>query len=164
MAQINRDPEVTRYLNRATGPAATRAFYAAAVGHWQDHGFGLWAVESLAPEDVGAFLGFVGLAYPTFLPAIAARVEIGWRLARRAWGRGLATEGAVAARNHAFDVVGLGELISVIHPDNERSRRVATKLGMTVEQRILHAGLGREVEVWQLTAARGSSATPSAPV
>ncbi len=163
MAQINSDPDVTRYLNPATGPAPTRAFYAGAVGHWQEHGFGLWAVESLAPGDVGAFLGFVGLAHPAFLPAVAARVEIGWRLARRAWGRGLATEGAVATRNHAFDVVGLGELISIIHPDNERSRRVATKLGMTVEERILHAGLGCDVEVWRLTAIRGSSATPSAP-
>ena len=152
MGQINGDPEVTRYLNRPVGPAATAAFQAGAIAHWDAYGFGFWAAESLAPEDVGALLGFIGFAHPTFLPELASRVEIGWRLARRAWGRGLATEGAIAARDHAFDVVGLDELISIIHPENERSRSVATKLGMTVQQRVHHAGLGRDVEVWALAA------------
>jgi RimJ/RimL family protein N-acetyltransferase len=152
MAEINADPEVTRYLNAPTGAAATRAFYAAAVAHWEEHGFGFWAVESLAADDAGAFLGFIGMAHPRFLEPLAARVEIGWRLARRAWGRGLATEGAKAARDHAFQTIGLDELISIIHPENARSQRVAMKLGMTVEQLIPHPGLGREVEVWRLAA------------
>jgi RimJ/RimL family protein N-acetyltransferase len=151
MAQINSDPEVTRYVNARTGLSATRAFYAAAVAHWEEHGFGFWAVESLAPEDAGAFLGFVGMAHPQFLAPLAARVEIGWRLARRAWGRGLATEGASAARDHAFDVIGLDELISIIHPENARSQRVAEKLGMSVAELIPHPGLGRDVQVWRRT-------------
>jgi RimJ/RimL family protein N-acetyltransferase len=152
MGRINSHPEVTQHLNRPVGPAATAAFQAGAIAHWDAYGFGFWAAESLAPEDAGALLGFIGFAHPAFLPELAARVEIGWRLGRRAWGRGLATEGAIAARDHAFDVVGLAELISIIHPDNERSRRVATKLGMTVEQRVWHEGLGRDVEVWVLAA------------
>jgi RimJ/RimL family protein N-acetyltransferase len=169
MGQINSDTEVTRYLNRPVGPAATSAFQAAAIAHWDACGFGFWAVESVAPDDAGALLGFVGMAHPTFLPELARRVEIGWRLARSAWGRGLATEGAIAARDHALDVVGLNELISIIHPENERSRRVATKLGMTVERRVHHTRLRRDVEVWaleapsRLSAARGSSATPRGP-
>ena len=67
------------------------------------------------------------------MPELAHRPEFGWRLARGAWGRGLATEAAGAARDDAFERLGLPELISIIHPENERSRRVATKLGMTIE-------------------------------
>ena len=148
MGQINGDPEVTRYLNRPVAPAAAAAFQAGAVAHWDAHGFGFWAAESREPDDAGALLGFIGFAHPTFLPELASRVEIGWRLARRAWGRGLATEGAIAARDHAFTVVGLQELISIIHPENARSQRVAEKLGMTMEELIPHPGLGRDVEVW----------------
>jgi RimJ/RimL family protein N-acetyltransferase len=152
MGQINSDPEVTRYLNRPGGPMATSAFLQGAIAHWETYGFGFWAVQSLAPQDAGALLGFIGMAHPTFLPQLASRVEIGWRLSRRVWGRGLATEGAVAARDHAVNVVGLDELISIIHPENGRSRRVATKLGMTLEQRVYHAGLDRDVDVWALAA------------
>jgi RimJ/RimL family protein N-acetyltransferase len=152
MARINRDPEVTRYLGAPAGIAAsTPAFLAGAVAHWDEYGFGFWAVESIAPADEGAFLGFIGMAHPTFLEPLAARVELGWRLGRRAWGRGLATEGATAARDHAFDAVGIDELISIIHPENRRSQRVAKKLGMSIETLIRHPGLGRDVEVWQLS-------------
>jgi RimJ/RimL family protein N-acetyltransferase len=131
---------------------ATGAFYATVSEHWERHGFGFWAAESTEPEHAGALLGFIGYGYPTFLPTLAGCVEIGWRLSRRAWGRGLATEGATAARDHAFDVLGLEQLISIIHPENERSRRVATKLGMDVSERVLHPGLGHDVEVWRIAA------------
>lgn len=161
MARINSNPEVTRYLNAPSGVAAsTGAFLAAAIAHWEAHGFGFWAAESREAEHSGALLGFIGLAHPTFLAPLADRVEIGWRLAHAAWGRGLATEGALAARDHAFDVVGLDELISIIHPENAPSRRVAAKLGMTVEERIHHPGLGREVEVWRVSRGVGRAARP----
>jgi RimJ/RimL family protein N-acetyltransferase len=170
MAAINEDPEVTRYLNRPVGAAATAAFYARAVEHWERHGFGFWAVELREPElpargreaaarefERGAFIGFAGVAYPTFLPALAARPELGWRLARRVWGRGLATEAATAARDHAFGTLGLAELISIIHPDNVRSRRLASKLGMTLAENVHNPVLDREVDVWVLESGGGGS-------
>jgi RimJ/RimL family protein N-acetyltransferase len=64
----------------------------------------------------------------------------------------LATEAAVAVREDAFERLGLDELISIIHPDNAASKRVATKVGMRIEGTIHHSGLDREVDVWQLTA------------
>ena len=164
MAAINADPAVTRYLNRPVDAAATAAFYAGVAEHWDEHGFGFWAVELREPElprpaaEAGrgegpaAFIGFAGVAHPTFLPELAARPELGWRLARRAWGRGLATEAATAARDQAFATLGLPELISIIHPDNARSRRVATKLGMTLSERVHVPALGREAGVWTLAA------------
>lgn len=163
LAAINADPEVTRYLNRRVGPAASKAFYESALDHWTTHGFGFWAAEAREPDIAGRFLGFIGLGYATFLPQLADRVEIGWRLARSAWGRGLASEGALAARDSAFDSLGLSELISIIHPDNQPSRRVAAKLGMTIAERVMNPVMGREVEVWRIAAGRAAPSTPSAP-
>lgn len=157
MAAINRDSEVTRFLNRAVDEDAVIAFHGNVSRHWEQHGFGFYAVESTEPESTGKCLGFVGLAYPSFLPALAARPELGWRLGRAAWGRGLATEGARAVRDLAFDRLDVDELISIIHPDNVRSQRVARKLDMAVEQQIFNPVLGRPVDVWQLNRPKRAS-------
>lgn len=149
MAAINRDPEVTRYLNRPVDEQAVEAFFGVVSDHWDRHGFGFYAVESREPESEGRFIGFVGVAYPTFLPEVAQRPELGWRLARDTWGRGLATEAATAARDDAFQRLALAELISIIHPENTRSRRLAGKLGMSLERQIDNPVLDRKVDVWQ---------------
>ena len=151
MAAIHRDPEVTRYLNRPVDPAAIPEFYALIEDHWAEHGFGFWALETREHDLASRFIGFVGVAYPTYLPELASRPELGWRLARHAWGRGLASEAARAARDHAFDTLATPELISIIHPDNMRSRRLATKLGMTSARNVHNPLLDRDVEVWQLS-------------
>lgn len=144
MAAINRDPEVTRYLNRAVDEAAVAGFYERAQEHWVTHGFGWWAVEPLG----GGLIGFAGVAYPAFLEPVAHRPELGWRLARSAWGSGLATEAAAAARDDALGRLGLDRLISIIHPGNVRSQRVAGKLGMKLETHVRHPVLGIDVEIW----------------
>lgn len=148
MAAINRDPEVTRYLNRPTDEAAVEMFYGLLCDHWSQHGFGLWALESLEPGLEGAFLGFAGVMYPGFIKPIAHRPELGWRLARAAWGRGLATEAAAAAHIDAIERLGLKDFVSIIHPDNLRSQRVATKLGMSVERQIFNPVLRIDTDVW----------------
>ncbi len=150
MAAINRDPEVTRWLNRPAGAQVVAGFYGAVTEHWTVHGFGLYAVEVLGGDDAPAFIGFVGVAYPTFLPALAHRPELGWRLAREAWGRGLATEAAIAARDDALDRLALAPLISIIHPQNTRSQGVARKLGMSIESQIYNPVLDCNVNVWHL--------------
>jgi RimJ/RimL family protein N-acetyltransferase len=155
MAAINRDPEVARFLNRPVDEAAIAAFHGVVVTHWERHGFGFFALESREPQLRGRFLGFAGVAHPDFFPALAARPELGWRLDRAAWGRGLATEAAGAARDDAFARLGLPELISIVHPENVRSRRVAAKLGMAVEGQVHNPVLDRAVDVWRLSAPAG---------
>jgi RimJ/RimL family protein N-acetyltransferase len=158
MLAINRDPEVRRHLNRPVTDAALAAFHPYLVEHWEAHGFGPFAVETAEGCDEiapGTFVGFAGVAYPTYLPALAERPEIGWRLARAAWGKGLATEAALAARDHAFATLGLPELIAIVHPENARSRRVASKLGMAIASHVHNPLLGRFVDVWALAAPAG---------
>lgn len=150
MLALSAHPDVARYLGSVAGGYVSR-FRA----HWRMHGFGLWAVElrgAAPPEELAGCLGFVGLALPTFLPPVAHRPEVGWRLDRAAWGRGLATEAGLAARDYAFGVLGMPGLISVIHPDNRRSQRVAEKLGLAKEGTVLHPGLGIAVEIWSRVA------------
>jgi RimJ/RimL family protein N-acetyltransferase len=153
MARINRDPEVARHLNRPLDEYGIGTFFDAMVSHWEHYGYGPWALESLEPDTKGCFLGFTGLAsVPPFLAGAGAGPELGWRLDRASWGRGLATEAALAVRDEAFGRLELPELISIIHPDNQRSQRVAIKLGMQRTRSIENGLLGREVDVWQLTA------------
>lgn len=155
MARINRHPEVGLYLNRPVDDAAVAAFYALMTGHWDSHGFGPWALESLEPASRGQFLGFAGLAFPPpFLAAAGPSPELGWRLDPAHWGRGLATEAAAAARDHAFTQLALPEVISIIHPANTRSQRVAAKLGMTRIRQIDNPALGIKTDVWHLPAPR----------
>jgi RimJ/RimL family protein N-acetyltransferase len=90
--------------------------------------WGLWALER---KDTGAFIGFTGLAPVSFAAPFAPAVEIGWRLARPAWGHGYATEAARAAVGVAFDELGLDGLVSFTAPANVRSRAVMERLGMT---------------------------------
>lgn len=67
-------------------------------------------------------------------------IEIGYRLHPDFWNRGLATEGARAVRDHAFRDLQLERVISLIHPDNHASRRVAEKNGMALEKRTTFKG------------------------
>ncbi|HKG02522.1 MAG TPA: GNAT family N-acetyltransferase [Conexibacter sp.] len=163
MTAINRDPEVTRYLNRPVTEVALAAFLPMFVEHWKQHGFGPFALESRQADDAGALIGFAGVAYPAYLPALAERPEIGWRLARSAWGRGLATEAALAARDHAFETLGFPELIAIVHPDNARSQAVARKLGMRVERQVHNPVLRRPVDVWRVSPVQLRTAAAAEP-
>ena len=127
-AAMNADPEVARYLPTPLDRASSDALVDRMVDHWAEHGFGLWAVER---HDDGAFLGFTGLYRPAFEAHFTPAVEVGWRLAREAWGQGFATEAARASLEFGFETIGLAEIVSFTVPDNERSRRVMERLGMT---------------------------------
>ena len=77
------------------------------------------------------FIGFTGLLHQTFEAPFTPASEIGYRLARHAWGRGYATEAATEAVRHGFEDAGLGDIVSMTAVRNVRSRAVMRKLGMT---------------------------------
>jgi RimJ/RimL family protein N-acetyltransferase len=95
-----------------------------------NRGYGLWALEVRA---TGEFVGFSGLAVPSFNAHFTPAVEVGWRLARSAWGRGYATEAARASIVFGFRDAGLDEIVSFTNVANARSRAVMERIGMTHE-------------------------------
>jgi RimJ/RimL family protein N-acetyltransferase len=127
-AAMNADPVVMEYfpstLSRAESDAQIERFRQ----RWQEDGHGPWAIERRVD---GAFLGFAGLAAPHFEAHFTPAVEVGWRLARDAWGHGYATEASIAAVEFGFEVLGLAEIVSFTVPANLPSRRVMERLGMT---------------------------------
>ena len=127
-ARMNTDPRVMEFMPAPLTREESDALVGRIQAHFEKHGFGLWAAELRAD---GAFAGYIGLAVPAFEARFTPCVEIGWRLAAEYWGRGLATEGARAVLRHAFEVVGLDEVVSMTVPANLASRRVMEKLGMT---------------------------------
>jgi RimJ/RimL family protein N-acetyltransferase len=126
-AALNADPEVVEHLGGALDRAASDAMIERIVARWAADGHGLWAVERL---DDGTFIGFVGLAAPAFEASFTPCVEVGWRLARAAWGHGFATEAAREALRFGFETLGLDEIVSFTVPANGRSRAVMERLGM----------------------------------
>lgn len=127
-AALNADPGVMEFLPAPLTRDESDALAARIRDHFDSHGFGLWALQV---RETSEFVGFTGLAWQTFPAHFTPAVEVGWRLARRAWGKGYATEGASAALGHGFGVVGLGEIVSMTAVGNERSRRVMERIGMT---------------------------------
>jgi aminoglycoside 6'-N-acetyltransferase I len=114
------DERIRRFINKGIEVAATRGWILWPVIHRQD----------------GVLIGFCG-----FSDEFPPEVEIGWRLLPEYWGRGLATEAARAVLKYGFQTIGFGRVISVIHHANQRSIRVAQKLGMTLERRFVHRGV-----------------------
>ena len=96
------------------------------MGHWQMRGYGHWAVEEKAS---GRMIGRIGFLNPEGWPGF----EIGWTLASHAWGKGYATEGGKRALAYAFKELDQRHVISLIHPDNKPSMRVAERLGEKLE-------------------------------
>jgi len=126
-AVMNADPDVMRYFEAPLSRAQSEALVDRIGTVFASYGFGLWAVEV---KGGPRFVGFTGLAPLNPLVPYPG-IEVGWRLARSAWGRGYATEAAQASLAYGFDVAGLDEIVSVTAVANSPSRAVMERLGMT---------------------------------
>jgi RimJ/RimL family protein N-acetyltransferase len=129
-AAMNADPDVMEQFPAPLDRGASDGLVDRILAHWAEHGFGLWAVERRVD---GAFIGFAGLYRPTFEAHFTPAIEVGWRLARDAWGQGFATEAGRAALRFGFDTLGLEEIVSFTVPANVRSRGVMERLGMACD-------------------------------
>jgi|tagenome__1003787_1003787.scaffolds.fasta_scaffold20399995_1 RimJ/RimL family protein N-acetyltransferase len=154
-AAMNADPEVVRFLGAGAPmtPEESAAQSARFADHWERYGFGLWAAEELSS---GRFVGFAGLSHPLWFDELAQEVEVGWRLARPAWGHGYATEAGAAALRHAFTELGLARVVSVIDVENTRSHAVAGRLGLSPERTTGHPLQPRPLCIYAITRAQWS--------
>ena len=127
-AGLNADAMVMRFLGGVLTREESDAYARRAQRHLADHGFCKWAVEA---PGVAPFIGAVGLSHARFEASFTPAVEVAWRLNRRFWGQGYATEAARAAMQDGFTRVGLKEIIAITTLDNHPSQRVMERLGMT---------------------------------
>jgi [ribosomal protein S5]-alanine N-acetyltransferase len=128
MFEIFGDPRTN--VHNPLGPYpdidTARSLLAARIAHWQQHGFGQWAIAVRdAPETL---IGFGGVAYRQYLDK--ERLNLGYRFAVESWGRGYATELGAAALRHAFEDLAKPEVFALVRPGNLASARVLEKLGM----------------------------------
>ena len=126
MAHINGDPEVMRYIG--DGSVWTRAQSEARIRRilkvYEVYpGFGMWVGEE---KPARRFVGAYALNY---IPK-TTEVEVGYRLQKSAWGRGLATDGARALVRYGLFELGLGRVVGLTHPDNDPSKHVLMKSGL----------------------------------
>ncbi|MHB1576956.1 MAG: GNAT family N-acetyltransferase [Candidatus Dormibacteria bacterium] len=139
-AALNADPAVMDLFPRPLSYAESDQLADRIEAHWRARGFGLWALEVKA---TGSFIGFTGLSVPGFQAAFTPAVEVGWRLARDAWGFGYATEAGAASLRFGFQGLSLQEIVSFTSQLNHRSRAVMERLGMVhrMEEDFRHPNL-----------------------
>ena len=123
------DEVATRYIGgRQVRPTAWRTFMGM-CGCWYMTGI---AMFSVIEKSTGRWVGRLGPWYPEGWPA----PEVGWGIAREHWGKGYASEGAAAAMDYAFDVLGWEQVIHCIDEGNLASQGVAKKLGSAHQGRV----------------------------
>ncbi|MEM7372269.1 MAG: GNAT family N-acetyltransferase [Bacteroidota bacterium] len=126
-AEMNQDPRVMEFFPRTFTYEESKKGIDTFNQHYEEHGFTYYAVDRLDSSD---FIGFIGIKHQTFDSHFTPCIDIGWRLAVDAWGKGFATEGAKACLDHAFRQLNLSEIYSTTPLLNTPSKRVMQKIGM----------------------------------
>tara|TARA_R110001606_G_scaffold195930_3_gene343596 strand:+ start:178 stop:735 length:558 start_codon:yes stop_codon:yes gene_type:complete len=136
------DEVTTRFIGGVQSPELAWRSLCGIAGHWQLRGYGFFSVIEKA---TGQWLGRVGPWYPHGWP----QPEIGWTLNRESWGKGYATEAAIACMDHAFDTLGWDSVIHLIHADNRGSQAVAARIGSAnTGEEVEVPGFGILVDIW----------------
>ena len=149
MHRIFCDAEVMRFSDGVKTKEWVDAWLHTCLEHYyQTWGFGPYAVVE---KKSGDLIGYCGLFY---FPDVNGQpeVELGYRLARSAWGHGYATEAAGSVRDYAFTTLGMKRLIAMIDPSNTASIHVAEKIGMHYENDVLFEGYTHPDQVYRVTA------------
>ncbi|QTD41844.1 GNAT family N-acetyltransferase [Sporosarcina sp. Te-1] len=139
--RMNAEDEVMRYFPKKLTPEESDDFNRAIQAELKECGFGLYAVEE---KERNEFIGFVGFHKATFEAEFTPCVEIGWRLKREAWGKGFATEAAMACLQYGFTELGFQDVYSFTSDINEPSKNVMKKIGLTFKQTFDHPKIQEE--------------------
>jgi ribosomal-protein-alanine N-acetyltransferase len=132
---ILQEPDILEYFPPTTFTLEkTQHYINHQLKHWQERGYGHWAVTL---KNDSRLVGWDGLEY---LPETGEN-EVAYLLSHQAWGRGFATQAALAAVRYGFETAGLGAIIGLVHPGNIGSIRVLEKCGLTFLDRKVYWGL-----------------------
>ncbi|TFD45615.1 N-acetyltransferase [Cryobacterium frigoriphilum] len=137
LAELLGDPALMTFYPAPKTRDQARAWIEWNQRNYAEHGYGLWIIETLT----GEFVGDCGLTWQQVNGRL--ELEVGYHVRATHQGRGLATEAALACRDFARDTLQVPQLVAILHPDNEASRRVAQKIGM----RFLENDLGGTIPV-----------------
>jgi RimJ/RimL family protein N-acetyltransferase len=123
------DEEAARYLGGVQSRPVVWRSLAYMVGSWSLRGYSMWSVIE---KSSGDWVGRLGPLYPEGWPAR----EVGWSLKPSAWGKGYATEGAIAAMDYVFETLGWDSVIHCIDKENIGSIKVAARLGSQFQRKV----------------------------
>lgn len=129
-SQINSDKKVMEFIPGTISREESDDMVRSYQEEWKQRNHGRWAVEAPGIAD---FIGYVGLHYTDFKANFTPCIEIGWRLGSEFWGKGFATEAAVAALDYGFNTLKLKDFYAFTFEGNENSRKLMERLGMTRE-------------------------------
>jgi RimJ/RimL family protein N-acetyltransferase len=134
LVALHLDPEVSRYLGGVRSAEVTKTYLAVNMAHWDQHGFGLWALRT---KD-GAFAGRAGIRH--ILVDDIDEIEIAYTFKRSLWGQGLASEIATAMTEIGLSQLELPSLIGLVFVGHGASRRVLEKSNYILERNTTHHG------------------------
>lgn len=138
LAELNADPEVMAFFPGTVSRAQTASFVARMQEEYSNHGYCYFAVDELGS---GLFIGFIGLSIQTFVADFTPCIDIGWRLHKKVWGRGLATEGAQRCLDFAFHTLKPAQIYAITPAVNLPSIQVMKKIGMRYIKSFIHPKL-----------------------
>jgi len=134
--RILNEENILQYYPSPVPPPLDRVekFIDRQLAHWEEHGYGWWAVVPFGSQEL---IGWNGLQY---LPE-TGETEVGFLLSKAYWNRGLATEGAEASLDFGFERYNLKRIIGLVHPENYASQRVLVKIGMAFIDQAQYFGM-----------------------
>jgi len=136
-SQINADEEVMKFFEKPLSVAESKAMIDRMNKMFEDNGYCYFAVELKSTNELA---GMIGLGWKTFAASFTPMVDIGWRLDKKFWNKGLATEGATRCLEYAKEI-GIPEVYSLASKKNFGSIRVMQKAGMTYQLDFIHPDL-----------------------
>ncbi|MDH6259280.1 GNAT family N-acetyltransferase [Bradyrhizobium sp. BR13661] len=132
LVALHLDPDVSRYLGGVRSAEVTKTYLATNMAHWEQHGFGLWALRT---KD-GVFAGRAGLRH--ILVDDIDEIEIAYTFRRDLWGQGFASEIATALTDIGLSQLKLPSLIGLVFVEHGASRRVLEKSNYSFEKYTMH--------------------------
>ncbi|WP_077736701.1 GNAT family N-acetyltransferase [Bacillus sonorensis] len=135
LLEIFADPKAMEYYPSTKNEKQTLQWIDWTLGNYENHGVGLWIAEH---KQTGEFLGQCGIV-PQEVEG-ASEMEIGYLFKRPVWGNGYATEAAAACKCYGFESLNLKKIVSLPDAKNLPSRKVAERIGMTLEKNIYKRG------------------------